>query len=108
MSATHSNLASKSRGMTNNRGDCMTLCLRNNDLDWREIDDEIVVLDTRDAVYLSVQGSGALAWRLLAKSTTKDSLIDALVEKYGIDSTRASTDVDAFLATLNDKGLLAS
>lgn len=86
----------------------MTLCLREDDLDWREIDDEIVVLDTRDAVYLSVQGSGALVWRLLAESTTKDSLIEALVEKYGVDSTRATADVDAFLATLNDRGLLAS
>ena len=86
----------------------MTLCLRKDDLDWREIDDEIVVLDTRDAVYLSVQGSGALVWRLLAESTTKDSLIEALVEKYGVDSTRATADVDAFLATLNDRGLLAS
>lgn len=86
----------------------MTLCLRKDDLDWREIDDEIVVLDTRDAVYLSVQGSGALVWRLLAESTTKDSLIEALVEKYGVDSTRATADVDAFLGTLNDRGLLAS
>jgi DNA-binding GntR family transcriptional regulator len=82
--------------------------LRKDDLDWREIDDEIVVLDTRDAVYLSVQGSGALVWRLLAESATKDSLIEALVEKYGVDSTRATADVDAFLATLNDRGLLAS
>jgi DNA-binding GntR family transcriptional regulator len=86
----------------------MTLCLRKDDLDWREIDDEIVVLDTRDAVYLSVQGSGALVWRLLAESATKDSLIEALVEKYGVDSTRATADVEAFLATLNDRGLLAS
>ena len=86
----------------------MTLCLRNDDLDWREIDDEIVVLDTRDAVYLAVHGSGAFVWRLLAESTTRDSLIEALVEKYGIDSTRATADVDAFLATLNDRGLLAS
>ena len=86
----------------------MTLCLRKYDLDWREIDDEIVALDTRDAVYLAVQGSGALVWRLLAESTTKDNLIEALVEKYGIDSTRATADVDAFLATLSDRGLLTS
>ena len=94
--------------MTNNGGDRMTLCLRNDDLDWREIDDEIVALDTRDAVCLAVQGSGALVWRLLAESTTRDSLIEALVEKYGIDSTRATADVDTFLATLNDRWLLAA
>jgi hypothetical protein len=86
----------------------MTLCLRKDDLDWRAIDDEIVALDTKDAVYLAVKGSGALVWRLLAEPTTKHSLVEALVEKYGIDSTRATVDVDAFLATLNDRGLLAS
>jgi hypothetical protein len=82
--------------------------LRTDDLDWREIDDEIVALDTRDSVYLAVQGSGALVWRLLAESTTRGRLVEALVERYGIDSTRATVDVDAFLATLNDRGLLAS
>lgn len=86
----------------------MTLCLRKDDLDWREIDDEIVALDGREAVYLAVEGSGTLVWRLLAASTTRHNLVEALVEKYGIDSTRAGADVDAFLATLHDRGLLAS
>jgi Coenzyme PQQ synthesis protein D (PqqD) len=88
--------------------DHMTLCLRGHDLDWREIDDEIVVLDVRDATYLGVWGSGAMLWRLLADSTTRDGLVDALVETYEIDEVRAAGDVDEFLATLNDRGLLAS
>jgi hypothetical protein len=85
----------------------MTLCLREQDLDWREIDDEIVVLDVRDAMYLAVRGSGAVLWRLLANTTTRDGLVDALVETYDIDETRAAGDVDEFLATLNERGLLA-
>jgi hypothetical protein len=86
----------------------MTLCLRRNNLDWREIGDEIVALDAESSEYLAVQGSGTLVWRLLADSTTRDGLIEALVESYGIDSALASTDVDAFLATLEHRGLLAS
>jgi hypothetical protein len=86
----------------------MTLCLRRDNLDWREIGDEIVALDADAAEYLAVQGSGTLVWRLLAESTTRDGLIEALVENYGIDSNRASTDVDEFLATLEHRGLLAS
>ena len=94
--------------MTNNEGGRVTLCLRKDDLDWRDIDDEIVALDTRDATYLAVRGSGALVWRLLAESTTRDRLVGALVEEYGIDSTQATADVDVFLSTLNDRGLLAA
>ena len=86
----------------------MSLCLREHQLDWREIDDEIVALDGRDAVYLAVHGSGVLVWRMLAASTTRERLVEALVEQYGIETPRAAADVDAFLATLHDQGLLTS
>ncbi len=86
----------------------MTLCLREQDLDWREIADEIVALDAQGTVYLAVRGSGAILWRRLAESTTRDGLVQALVETYGIDAARAGDDVDEFLATLNERGLLAS
>ncbi len=86
----------------------MTLCLRERDLEWREIDDEIVALDGRDGVYLSVHGAGALVWRLLADAATREGLVDALVERYQIDSARAGQDVDSFLSTLSERGLLTS
>lgn len=94
--------------MTNDRDDNMTPCLREQDLDWRQIDDEIVALDKQGAVYLAAQGSGTLLWRLLAETTTRDKLVAALVETYGIDPARGGSDVDEFLATLNERGLLAS
>jgi len=86
----------------------MTLRLREEDLEWREIDDEIVVLDARDAAYLAVSGAGILIWSLLSEATDRDSLVHALVDRYGIDRTRAGEDVDAFLSSLVDRGLLAS
>ena len=86
----------------------MTLSLREQDLDWRDIDHEIVALDVQGAAYLAVQGSGAVLWRLLANSTTRENLVETLVETYGIDPATAGGDVDEFLATLSDRGLLAS
>lgn len=86
----------------------MTLRLREQDLEWREIDDEIVVLDERDAAYLAVSGSGILIWHMLSKRTDRAALIEALVETYAVDHTRAGEDVDAFLTALVDRGLLAS
>jgi Coenzyme PQQ synthesis protein D (PqqD) len=85
----------------------MTLGLREHELDRRDIDDEIVAVDAQGAVYLAVQGSGALLWRLLAAATTRDALVEALIETYDIDSARAGDDVDEFLAMLNERGLLA-
>jgi hypothetical protein len=86
----------------------MTLCLRERDLDWREIDNEIVALDGQGSVYFSVSGSAAIVWRLLAGSTNRDHLITALTERYGIHPDQATGDVDAFLAELSERGLLAA
>ncbi|MGP0036368.1 MAG: PqqD family protein [Solirubrobacteraceae bacterium] len=86
----------------------MTLSLREQDLDWREIADEIVALDGQGGEYLAVRGSGAILWRLLAQSTTRVGLVQALVETYGIDATLAGDDVNEFLATLHERGLLNS
>jgi len=85
-----------------------TLSLRQQDLDWRQIGDEIVALDARGAAYLGLRGSGAVLWRLLADSATWDEIVTALVETYEIDRTRAAEDVGRFLAILNERGLLVS
>lgn len=86
----------------------MTLRLRTEDLEWREIDSDIVILDGRDATYLTLNGSGALLWRLLATDATREELVEALLENYEVDHLTATADIDAFLATLSEQGLLAS
>jgi len=86
----------------------MSLRLRQDDLEWREIDRDIVVLDARDAAYLTLNGSGAVLWRMLAASATRDELAAALVDAYGIDATTAAADTDAFLDALSEQGLLAA
>jgi hypothetical protein len=94
--------------MTRDADDFAAVCLRGHDLDWREIHDEIVALDGRNAVYLALEGSGALLWRLLAESTTRHGLVQALITTSGIDAPCAAADVDEFLSTLNEHGLLGS
>jgi len=85
----------------------MTLRLRTDDLEWREIDDEIVLLDGREATYLSTNGSGSILWRALAAGTTREQLASALVDAYGIDERRATADAEEFVAALASQGLLA-
>lgn len=81
--------------------------LRTDDLEWREIDAEIVVLDGRDATYLTVNGSGALLWRLLAAGATREQLVGALLDAYDVAEPAAAVDTDKFLQTLAEQGLLA-
>lgn len=83
-----------------------TLKLRNENLEWRQIDDEVVALDVRHAEYLGMEGSAAALWCALEPGASRAELTDLLVERYGIDAQRACTDVDAFIDDLTARELL--
>ncbi|MGH3004323.1 MAG: PqqD family protein [Gaiellaceae bacterium] len=83
-----------------------TLQLRREALEWREVDGEIVALESRGSVYLSANRSGAFLWRALADGTTRDALVSGLAGEYRIDAELARRDVDRFLAELDEHGLL--
>ena len=82
--------------------------LRENDLVWREIDGETVLLDLATSKYLVTNRTGTFVLGLLATQQDHDSLISALAERFEISTEVATADVDAFLATLRDRNLLAS
>jgi hypothetical protein len=83
------------------------LRLRPEALAWREIDNELVAVDMASSTYLSANRSGALLWQMLAAGTTHAELVQGLVDRFGISSDRATSDVDAFLHGLDDRALLA-
>jgi hypothetical protein len=92
---------------TNQGGTAMTeLRLREADLHWREIDDDVIALETRESVYLAADGAGAILWRALARGATRDALADELVSAYGIERDRALADTDGFVDQLAEHGLL--
>ena len=82
------------------------LKLRETDLHWREIDDEVIALEARDSTYVAANPAGTLLWRALSAGATRAELADALVGAYGIDRERALADVDRFVAELAAQGLL--
>ena len=84
----------------------MTFRLRTEDLEWQEIDSDIVALDGRQATYLTLNGSGAVLWRMLATDTTRDDLVAALLDAFEVDEPTAAADTDSFLQTLFERGLL--
>jgi hypothetical protein len=84
------------------------LRLRPDDLNWREIDGEVVAVDAETSTYLSANPAGALLWQMLAGGATREALAQRLVDEYGIELERATTDVDVFVAALRARGLLES
>ncbi len=82
------------------------LRLRSDQLEWREVEGEIVVLDLRTSRYLSLNETGGVLWSALLDGVTREDLVARLVDSYGIDEQTAGEDVDAFLASLSEQQLL--
>lgn len=83
-----------------------SLQLRCEDLPWQDLDGEIVALEPRASVYLTMNAAGALLWRRLAEGTSRVALVDALIAAYGLPPADAERDVDRFLEQLRAQELL--
>jgi hypothetical protein len=82
------------------------LQLRVDDVVWREVEDELIILELSTSVYLSLNGSARHLWEELATGTTIDRLVSVLTGEYGIDSELARGDAESFLSDLASRSLL--
>jgi hypothetical protein len=73
---------------------------------WRQIGDDVVVLDLRTSRYVTANASAGLLWRGLERGASREELIADLVREYEIDEATAATDVDEFLAECRERDLL--
>ncbi len=82
------------------------LSLRDEDLAWRTVEDELIAIDVRESTYLTANGSGLMLWDALSTGATSEELAASLVGAYDIDPETARADVDKFLQDLRERGLL--
>jgi Coenzyme PQQ synthesis protein D (PqqD) len=73
---------------------------------WREVEDELVVLEVATTNYLMLNGSAKQLWLALVEGTTFEELVGQLTKQYEITSELARTDIKLFLGNLFDRGLL--
>ena len=83
-----------------------TFRLREDAVRWREIDRDVVAIDLGNSAYIGMNESGVVLWRRLAKGTTREQLIDELVNAFDIEPDRAANDVQGFLDELVARNLL--
>lgn len=81
--------------------------LRNRDLASRTVGGSVMLLDLVTNRYHSVGGSGVvLVERLQDGVSSTDELVEEMVSRFEVSRERAAEDVEAFLARLDDNGLL--
>lgn len=82
------------------------LRLRAEDVSWRDVGDEAVVLESSTGIYLTLNPSGRLLWQALERGATPGEMAGMLVEEYEIDEGRATQDVAEFLERLQARHLV--
>jgi hypothetical protein len=82
------------------------LRLRAEDVSWREVGDEAVVLESATGTYLTLNASGKLLWQALERGATEGEMVTMLVEQYGIGEELAAADVGTFLDRLRERQLV--
>jgi hypothetical protein len=82
------------------------LRIRERDLSWQQLDDEVVILDLAGSTYLKLNGPAAVLWHVILTVADEARLVEALLEEYDIDQVTAERDVEAFLAKLRRANLL--
>jgi hypothetical protein len=74
---------------------------------WRELEDEIVALDTRGSVYFSIGGFGTMLWPSLMSGTTIQALVAKVTSTFpDVTADQAAADVEEFIASCMDYGLI--
>jgi hypothetical protein len=83
-----------------------TVKLRHDKIVWRQVGDEVMILDTDTSQYLSVNRTGTVLWPMLVEGCAKIQLVKALRENFEVDEAMAAADVNRFLSSLQELGLL--
>jgi hypothetical protein len=76
---------------------------------WRELDGEIVALDTKESIYFAIGGFGTTLWPLLVSGATKRDLVMEITSTFDdAPPEQAAGDVDEFITSLSELGLIES
>lgn len=84
---------------------------RSSDFLMRDVAGSLVVVPVGAAVsafpgMITLNAVGAFIWELLETEQTVESLARALMERYEVDETTATADVEAFVAKLKATGAI--
>ena len=80
--------------------------LRVDDVAWRDVGDELIILELATSTYLTLNGSAKQLWLGLASGASIEQLVDTLVSTYGISAEQAGSDTEVFLAALVERKLV--
>lgn len=77
------------------------------DLSWRDVDGELVIVDTRRGDYHVLNTLGARVFTGIVDGEDVTTIVSRIVVTHDAAASEVQRDVDAFLAMLVEKGILS-
>lgn len=75
---------------------------------WRRVGNETVLLDLDTSDYFSMNELGALIWERLGEGVDITKIVDEVCRTYAVDAQLATNDVEALIEQLLKRKLLTS
>ena len=69
-------------------------------IDWKEFDDESVLLNLSTGYYFRLNQVGTFIWPLISREHTIGGIADRVMEKFDVSQRQAKTDMHDFIEQL--------
>ena len=73
---------------------------------FRDLDDEMIIMDMNSGKYFGLNETGARIWSLLNENQKIKDIIEKLSDEYDITKEQCEKEVKKFISTLLEKGLI--
>ena len=73
---------------------------------WRDLEGEIVILNLTSGVYFSVEGVGTRIWTLISEQVATEDIIGKLISEFDVEESQLRSDVESLVKNLADQGLI--
>lgn len=69
-------------------------------IDWKEFDDESVLLNLSTGYYFRLNRLGTFVWPLISKANNVGDIVNRVVAKFDVSQRQAKTDINSFIKQL--------
>jgi hypothetical protein len=76
------------------------------DLTWRDLNGELVVLNSKNGDYHMMNEVGRIIWLAMAEKKNTEEIQSLITEEYDVDSKTALNDIQNFIENMTRRGLL--
>jgi hypothetical protein len=73
---------------------------------WRDLDGEIVILNLTSGVYFSVDGVGTRIWILMSEQVAPEEIVRRLMAEFEVEEAQLRSDMESLVKDLAGQGLI--